>query len=158
MLLEFSCSNHKSIKDKIIFSMVAGKDNTSEDLLMPFDKYRVLRSSVIYGANGSGKSNFIDAISFVKNLVINSINHQPGKGIRQLPHKLLGFDTDSTYSIHFIKDGIRYAFGFTLNKTLITDEYLVYFPKGRQVIIYERDATEYKPGDKFKGKLKVGRK
>lgn len=153
MLLEFSCSNHKSIKDKIIFSMVAGKDNTSEDLLMPFDKYRVLRSSVIYGANGSGKSNFIDAISFVKNLVINSINHQPGKGIRQLPHKLLGFDTDSTYSIHFIKDGIRYAFGFTLNKTLITDEYLVYFPKGRQVIIYERDATEYKPGDKFKGKF-----
>lgn len=153
MLLEFSCSNHKSVKDKIIFSMVAGKDNTGEELLMPFEKFRVLRSSVIYGANGSGKSNFIDAVSFVKNLVMNSINHQPGQGIRQIPHKLLGFDTDSTYSIHFVKDGVRYVLGFTLNKTIIIDEYLFYFPKGRQVIIYERDADEYKPGDRFKGKF-----
>lgn len=153
MLLEFSCSNHKSVKDKITFSMVAGKDNTDEEKLMPYDKYRVLRSSVIYGANGSGKSNFIDAISFVKNLVLNSINHQPGQGIRQLPHKLLGFDKDSSYSIQFVKDGVRYAFGFTLNKMLVTDEYLFYFPKGRQVIIYERDADKFIPGDRFKGKF-----
>ena len=153
MLLEFSCSNHKSIKDKITFSMVAGKDNTDEEVLLSFDKYRVLRSSVIYGANGSGKSNFIDAISFVKNLVINSINHQPGQGIRQIPHKLLGFDADSTYTIQFVKDGVRYAFGFTLRKTLVTDEYLFYFPKGRQVIIYERDADNFMPGDRFKGRF-----
>lgn len=153
MLLEFSCSNHKSVKDKITFSMIAGKDNANEEALLSFDKYRILRSSVIYGANGSGKSNFIDAILFVKNLVVNSINHQPGQGIRQIPHKLMGFDTDSTYTIHFVKDDVRYAFGFTLNKTLVTDEYLLYFPKGRQVIIYERNADDYIPGDRFKGKF-----
>lgn len=99
MLLEFSVSNHKSIKDKITFSMIAGKDNTDEEKLLSYDKYRVLRSTVIYGANGSGKSNFIDAIQFVKHLVINSINNQPGQDIRQVPHKLLGIDADSTYSI-----------------------------------------------------------
>lgn len=153
MLLEFSCTNHKSIKDKIVFSMIAGKDNTYEDLLLEYDKYRILRNSVIYGANGSGKSNFIDAILFVKSLVLNSINHQPGHGIRQIPHKLLGIDADSTYSIQFIKDDIRYVFGFTLNKTIITDEFLFYFPKGRQVIIYERNADKFFPGDKFKGKF-----
>lgn len=153
MLLEFSCSNHKSVKDKIIFSMIAGKDNVDEELLIPYDKYRVLRSSVIYGANGSGKSNFIDAISFMRNLVLESINHQPGQGIRQLPHKLLGFDLDSTYSIQFVKDDVRYAFGFTLKNMLISDEYLLYFPKGRQVIIYERDEENYTPGDKFRGKF-----
>ena len=37
----------------------------------------------LIGANGAGKSNLIDAIAFVKNLVTNSINHQPGQGIRQ---------------------------------------------------------------------------
>ena len=31
MLLEFSCSNHKSIRDEVLFSMLAGKDMTHED-------------------------------------------------------------------------------------------------------------------------------
>lgn len=112
---------------KITFSMIAGKDNTDEDKLLNYERYRILRSGVIYGANGSGKSNFIDAILFVKNLVINSINHQPGQDIRQLPHKLLSIDADSTYSMQFVKDGVRYAFGFTVNRMEITDEYLFSF-------------------------------
>ena len=58
MLLEFRCSNFKSIKEEIRFSMIAGKDNTSEELLKVYNNFRVLRSAVIYGANGSGKSNF----------------------------------------------------------------------------------------------------
>lgn len=152
MLLEFSCSNHKSIKDKITFSMIAGKDNSDEDRLMSYDKYRVNRSSVIYGANGSGKSNFVDAIAFVKFLVLNSIQHQPGQGIRQIPHKLLGVENDSTYLIQFVKNDIRYAYGFTLNKTLVTDEYLFSYPKGRQMVVFERDSHSFSAGDRFKGK------
>ena len=66
MLLEFACSNHKSIRNEILFSTLAGKDNTYEDRIYNMDGVRVLKSAVIYGANGSGKSNFIDAISFVK--------------------------------------------------------------------------------------------
>lgn len=54
MLLEFKCSNHKSIKEKVVFSLIAGTDNTSEELLKKFDNFRVLRSAIIYGANGSG--------------------------------------------------------------------------------------------------------
>lgn len=69
MLLEFTCSNYRSIKDKITFSMIAGKDTTAEDTLIMYDKFRVLRSSAIYGANGSGKSTFVDAIHFVRSLV-----------------------------------------------------------------------------------------
>ena len=122
MLLEFSCSNHKSIKNRVVFSAVAGKDNTNEELLYPFGSVRVLKSAVIYGANGSGKSNLIDAILFTKNLVLNSINHQPGAGINQRPHKLAGLDTDSTYSIQFVTKGTRYAFGFTLRNALVVEE------------------------------------
>ena len=153
MLLEFSCSNHKSIKNRVVFSAVAGKDNTNEELLYPFGSVRVLKSAVIYGANGSGKSNLIDAILFTKNLVLNSINHQPGAGINQRPHKLAGLDTDSTYSIQFVTKGTRYAFGFTLRNALVVEEYLYYFPKMRQVKIFERDENGFHAGDKFKGKF-----
>ena len=114
MLLEFSCSNHKSFQNKVVFSTVAGSDTTFEEKTEEIAGIKVLKSAVIYGANGSGKSNFIDAIAFVKNLVMNSITHQPGQGIRQIPHKLNGMGSESTYQVHFVTKGIRYVFGFSL--------------------------------------------
>lgn len=157
MLLEFSCSDHKSIKNPILFSTVASKDTMNEDSLYTYGSTRVLRTAVIYGANGSGKSNFVDSIQFVKNLVVNSINHQPGQGILQRPHKLSGPDAESKYAIQFVTNGIRYAFGFTLKHLLVTDEYLYYFPSGRQVKIFERNQETFSAGSKFKNRFETCR-
>ena len=153
MLLEFSCSNHKSVGEKIVFSLIAGSDTFREENNYQFGKYKVLPSAVIYGANGSGKSNFIDAISFVKNLVINSINHQTGQGIRQLPHKLIGMEKESKYQVHFIVKGVLFVFGFSLSNMLVIEEYLYYFPKGRQAKIFERDQNSFSAGSNFLGKF-----
>lgn len=157
MLLEFKCSNHRSIKEEVRFSMIAGSDDTSEEFLKGFGNIRVLRSAIIYGANGSGKSNFINALSFMRDLVSNSINHQPGQGIFQAPHKLCAKETPSNYSIQFVKNDIRYAYGFSVKQNLIQEEYLYYFPKGRQVKIFERNGMEIKSGDRYnKGAFDVG--
>ena len=153
MLLEFMCSNHKSIKDKIVFSALAGSDNTNDDMTEEIAGVKVLKSAVIYGANGSGKSNFIDAISFVKNLVVNSITHQPGQGIRQIPHKLSGLGSESTYQVQFVIKGIRYVFGFSLKNLLVSEEYLYYFPNGRQAKIFDRKDEKFTVGSKFRGKF-----
>ena len=150
MLLEFSCSNHRSIRDEILFSAIAGSDKTHAENIEKAADVEVLKSSVIYGANGSGKSNFIDAIAFVKNLVSNSINHQPGQGILQVPHKLEGYERKSNYKIQFVVDGIRYAFGFSLKNMLVAEEYLYYFPNGRQTKVFERDGEEYSAGRNFR--------
>lgn len=155
MLLEFSCSNHKSFMEKVMFSMIAGKDDINEELLYEFGNLRVLNSAIIYGANGSGKSNFVDAILFVKNMVTNSIHLQPGQQVRQLPHKLLSLNDDSEYNIQFITKGVRYAFGFTLSKSLIKEEYLYVFPNGRQQKVFERQGEDILPGDKYKGKFEL---
>ena len=153
MLLEFACSNHKSIRDEVLFSTLAGKDSTYEERVFDMDGVKVLKSAVIYGANGSGKSNFIDAIMFVKNLVIGSINHQPGQGIRQSPHKLDGFDKESTYKVQFVTKGVRYVFGFSLRDMLISEEYLYFFPNNRQTKIYERNGETFNAGRLFRGKF-----
>lgn len=153
MLLEFSCSNHRSIRDEILFSAIAGSDKTYAENIEKAADVEVLKSSVIYGANGSGKSNFIDAIAFVKNLVSNSINHQPGQGILQVPHKLEGYERKSNYKIQFVVDGIRYAFGFSLRNMLVVEEYLYYFPNGRQTKIFERDGEEYSAGRNFRNRF-----
>lgn len=153
MLLEFSCSNHRSIKEKVTFSAVASKDDSNENLLYHYDNMRILKNAVIYGANGSGKSNFIGAIAFVKKLVVSSIKNQPGDFIGQMPHKLLGLSNDSEYAIQFITKGVRYAYGFTLNNAEVVDEYLYSFPRGRQLKIFERSKETFTAGDRFKGKF-----
>ena len=153
MLLEFSCSNHKSIREKVFFSTLAGTDTTYEDKIYIFDGLRILKSAVLYGANGSGKSNFIDAISFMKYLVTNSISNAPGQGIRQSPHKLEGFKKESAYKIQFVSNKVRYAYGFSIKDMIVVDEYLYYFPNGRQTKIFERSLEEFSAGSKFRGRL-----
>lgn len=153
MLLEFLCSNHKSIREKVFFSTLAGTDTTYEDKIYIFDGLRILKSAVLYGANGSGKSNFIDSISFMKYLVTNSISNAPGQGIRQVPHKLEGFKKESAYKIQFVSNEVRYAYGFSLKEMLVVDEFLYYFPNGRQTKIFERSLEEFSAGSKFRGRL-----
>ena len=153
MLLEFRCSNHRSIRDEVLFSAIAGSDKTHAENIEKIADIEVLKSAVIYGANGSGKSNFIDAIAFVKNLVSSSINYQPGQGILQVPHKLDGYERNSNYEIQFIIDEVRYAFGFSLKNMLVTEEYLYYFPKGRQTKIFERNGEDYTAGRNFRNRF-----
>lgn len=153
MLLEFRCSNHRSIRDEILFSAIAGTDRTHAENIEKAAEIEVLKASVIYGANGSGKSNFIDAISFVKNLVSNSIHYQPGQGILQVPHKLEGYSNQSTYKLQFVSNGVRFAFGFSLKNMLVVEEYLYYFPNGRQTKIFERTGEEYTAGRSFQNRF-----
>ena len=66
MLVEFSVSNFKSIKEKQTLSLIADESNVKSDNVftpMEGDEIRLLKSAVIYGANASGKSNIIQAFS-----------------------------------------------------------------------------------------------
>jgi AAA15 family ATPase/GTPase len=155
MLLEFACKNHRSIRKEVLFSAIASKDTTHIERTAEFDSERILKTAVIYGANGSGKSNFIEAISYVRHLVVDSINIQPGKPIPQMPHKLEGLDSDSEYKLQFLINGVRYAYGFTVRKFLIEEEYLYYFPNKRPVKIFERNSDGFTAGSKFRGKFSV---
>lgn len=153
MILQFSCSNHKSIKDKILFSMLASSDNTSKNSLITHNALKILRSAVIYGANGSGKSNFINAISYMKKLVSNSIKYQPGDKIYQNPHKLSNPNLPGEYNIQFIKNGLRYAYGFSLLNGNVKDEYLYSFPNDNENKIFERNYLNITYGNNYDSKL-----
>jgi len=68
MLIDFTVSNFKSIGEKITFSMVPSPTlKTKKNRIS--NNTGILKSAVIFGANASGKSNLIDAIRTVKNIV-----------------------------------------------------------------------------------------
>lgn len=150
MILEYACENYRSIKEEVIFSMLASKDNSFDNILINYKGTLINKIAAIYGANGSGKTSFLDSLHFLKLLVCNSNNHQPGDKIRQVSHKLAKKNTPTTYAIQFVKDDIRYAYGLSYTSERIISEYLYYFPNGKQAKIFDRTFNEVLFGDKFK--------
>ena len=72
MLLEFTVGNFLSFKDKKTFSLEAGSISEHKNNIIKEGKFKVLRSAVVYGANSSGKSNFIKALGFMLETIKNS--------------------------------------------------------------------------------------
>lgn len=150
MILEYSCENYRSIKEKVMFSMLASKDNSFKNLLIDYKGTLINKVAAIYGANGSGKTSFLNSLYFLKYLVCNSNNHQPGDKIRQVSHKLAKKNVPTTYTIQFVKEDVRYAYGLAYTSEQIISEYLYYFPNGKQAKIFDRNLSKISFGDRFK--------
>ena len=143
MLIQFRVENFLSIKDSVVLSLLASKDNEHSEHLIVNGSKRYLKSAVIYGANASGKSNVLHAFWFMVNYVLTSHNQQLHKSIERSPFK---FDREtpsrpSSFEVIFTTNGIRYAYGFSVTDKAVIEEYLYYYPNGRQAIIFERQNT-----------------
>lgn len=148
MLLEFSCSNFKSIKEKVTFSAIATDNIKNEKFLKKFDDFRILHTSVIYGPNGAGKSNIFKGIEFMRDLVIKSRENRPGEVLKQPTHKM-AHDKKSEFNMQYIINDIRYAYGFVLKDNLVDEEYLYYFEDKNAMNVFEREEGEVCLGEKF---------
>ena len=139
MLLEFRCKNFRSIKEEIVFSMLASSDDTNNDFaVVDILDQRVLKKSILYGANGAGKSNFIKSLLFLKSLVVNSQNHMPNAFFNCQPHKLSN-DENTSFLIHFIdRNHTRFVYNLVLNAKRVEEESLYYYPNGRITKIFSR--------------------
>ncbi|WP_395052610.1 ATP/GTP-binding protein [Flavobacterium sp.] len=126
MLLEFTVGNFLSFKDKKTFSLEAGSITELKDNVVKEGKYKVLRTAVIYGANSSGKSNFIKALDFMVSTVKNSSKLNSTDKLNAKPF-LLSTETEnepSFFEILYSKSGVRYRYGFELNNDKILSEWL----------------------------------
>lgn len=147
MLIQFSVENYLSIKDKVVLSLLASRDSEHPEHLILDGNKNYLKSAVIYGANASGKSNVLNAFWFMVNYVLTSHNQQVHKTIERTPFK---FDREtparsSSFEVIFTANGIRYAYGFSVTEKAVEEEYLYYYPNGRQAIIFERkDTTDFR--------------
>lgn len=124
----------------------------------------LLRSAVVYGANGSGKSNLIKAFAFMQEFVLSSSKEsQEGEEIRRKPF-LLHSDAqlqESEFEAVFVEDNIRYQYGFSATGTKVTHEWLLAYPGNRAQRWFERsynpanENEEWYFGAKFAGPKKT---
>lgn len=146
MLLQFSITNHRSIKEPAIISMKAAADKTMQDcLLSPDGKKQIVPVMAIYGANAAGKSNVLHALMLMKDMVCGKYA-KPLKG-ELLPQEPFAFqessDAPTTFEIIYYFDGIKYAYGFTFNRNEIISEYLYHWPNGREALVFLRENGKY---------------
>lgn len=146
MLLQFSVTNHRSIKDTAIISMKAAADKTMKEILIsPDGKKELVPVMAIYGANAAGKSNVIHALLLMREMVCGSFA-KPLKGA-ELPYEPFAFVDGETaptvFEIIYYYDGIKYAYGFSFDKDSIISEYLYHWPNGREALVFSREKDQY---------------
>lgn len=134
MLLEFRVRNYKSIKDDCIFSMVANTDKLHAETHVIKTGIKsipgILRSSVIYGANASGKSTLVNAITFARAVVAeSSTSMQLGQTFNTQPFRLdeKYILEPSEFEFTYLDDGVRYQYGFALNSKQVVEEWLLVY-------------------------------
>ena len=72
MLIGVYFNNFKSFNNLNSLNMIASnKINVHKERLYESNAVNLLKSAIIYGANASGKSNFVDVLQFMKHCVLN---------------------------------------------------------------------------------------
>ncbi|WP_227394388.1 AAA family ATPase [Jeotgalibacillus aurantiacus] len=153
MLLEFTVENFRSIKNKITFSMIGSSSQKHPENYFLYKNSPILKSTVVYGANGSGKSNFIQALKHASMMIKHSrsfvnMKRKPMAPPFHLDQNCLELPT--TFEFVFAIEDIIYRFGFSVKGTIITDEWLYTKNSSRETMQYERKDNQYRLGREFK--------
>ncbi len=140
MLVEFSVSNFRSIRERQTLSLAKSKlkeaDTLKENSFSSSGLVGVelLRSCVVYGANAAGKSNLLLALRAMVRVVEESASEMMRGD--ELPVQPFRLDAacraaPTEFEVVFISQGVRYQYGFVATKEKVIEEWLIAFPKGR---------------------------
>ena len=143
MILEFSVKNFLSFKEKVTFSMLANSNKGLDDNYVEYNDKKILKTSAIYGANASGKTNLFQILTSVIYMLRNSNNFNMNSELPIAPFKFdkKTINKPSEFEIKFIAENIRYVYGFVADTDKIYEEYLYYYPSGRETKIFDRTNT-----------------
>lgn len=150
-----------SYKDEVSLSMLASstakecesREGYSNVSYVDGDK-RVLRTAAIYGANGSGKSTIIAAMSIFRSMVLSSfVDDNLVKHLSKLYYR---FDVENasqpiSMQMIFISNGNRYRYGFEIAQNKVISEWLYVLLQGGKKESYclKRDRQNIKVNPKI---------
>ena len=169
MVLEFKVENFRSFKHEQVFSFVAeatkSKPHNVFDVPLPKgNDVRLLKSAVVYGANASGKSNFLKALGILRHLVVDSRKFEMNQNIYFFdPFRLdkTSRTQPTKFDITFLignETRIKYHYSLAYNYKEIVSESLDFYPNGQVANLYKRKKTDnlYDEIDMGKALKKMG--
>ncbi len=163
MIAEIRFRNLLSFRDEAIFSFEAdnNKDMESYHVVELTPGIRLLKLAVIYGANASGKSNFIKVCDFIKKFLVRTPTNK-GEETGVVPFLMnknnMAETSDLGISFYIIKKNeqpVKFVYKLSLTKTHIVKEELCYYLSQQPATIFERTFTHGVSTIKFGNKLKL---
>ncbi|MFB6454169.1 ATP/GTP-binding protein [Chitinophaga sp. Hz27] len=151
MLIEFKFKNYLSFKDEVSFLMTpvkSFKEKEKENIIKTGKGIELLKVAAVYGANGSGKSNFIAAYYEFANVIFNSfrdsLNPEKQRKIYQ-KHFLLSTTADkenTMFEVSFIQGQYIYRYGYEIFRNTIKKEWL-YRKLDREILLFNREEQDF---------------
>ena len=150
MLINFRFQNCRSFLDEANLSMQATSDTTKSEIntffasenVLPKGENELLKSSVIFGGNASGKSNIIKAFAYMVNVVRLSSAQIPIVSGNE--HYAFNFEANkvpSVYEVEIIQNSVYYKYGFELLQGKVLKEWL-YKREERLTKVFERSGSK----------------
>lgn len=160
MIQELTIKNFLSFKDATTFSFEATDDNTFEDWqVVQIGNTRLLRFSLVYGANASGKSNLLAAFEFLRNFWFRiqptkdtPIGVQPFMLDRATPSK------PSCFELVFFVGTEKYKYELELDNKVVYSERLWYYKTAQPTLLLNRTLDNGVSVVKLHSDLKVSKK
>lgn len=149
MLISFNFTNYKSFKNRTEFSLEPLTSNGSDCNIIETGykkSSQVFRTSAIFGANASGKSNFVEAFNIIRSLVTSSYTNSTTSSLAIYPYKLSGKPGNSCYETEFIKNNVAYRYIVELNSSEIIREEVYYTELAedkREKCLFKRTLNEF---------------
>lgn len=143
MLQEFTVENFLSFKDKQTLNLQPGKaSKKKEHKVEPVKGSWILKTAAMFGPNAGGKSNFVEAFSLSKRLILQGT--PPETPIEFHPFRLSAEKKkgDTTFTYLIICNGKKYQYGFSYNAEQITREWLYQITRKTQYVIFDRDTNK----------------
>lgn len=126
MLIRFTCENFLSFTEETEFLNTANTRSTKlKDHIIRSKPSHIpiLKGTAIYGANASGKSNFLKAIIFSKNIVASYKKDITDHRISSHQSKF-SQTSDSKFEYEFKSENLVFRYGFIINQTQVKAEWL----------------------------------
>jgi uncharacterized protein len=126
MIVEFSLGNFFSFYEIRKMSFVPKGLSEHKQNIFKINDQKLLKSSVIYGANSSGKSNFIKGFDRMRRNILNSVKLNDSDELDFYPFLLAeNSENEPTFfEVIFITENKRYRYGFEYNSQKIINEWL----------------------------------
>jgi AAA15 family ATPase/GTPase len=137
MIVDFTVSNFRSIKEAQTLSFYAQRktEHLADNIHYPAEaKIGVLTSAGIYGANASGKSNFLLALKALSEFVSETGGLAEEELIEAYEPYRLSNETKNAptnFELEFVLNGERYLYKVSFDAKRIYSEYLGFYPSGR---------------------------
>ena len=156
MLIEFSVKNFLSFKDKVTLSMEKGNGDEKLENVFTKNDVDLLRTTAIYGANASGKTNILKAFTCAILMIRNSnFMNTTNKWISIKPF-LFDKKTSkepSEFEFIFISNNVKYRYFFSADANKIYDEILDAYYTQKPTNIFTRTNTNDYEFNNDKAKL-----